>query len=414
MYVSYIIYAIFIILLIWGGKFAGFKDSQMHGDAISFDAMKSLRGFAAIGVIIHHISQTDTFQYASQYGQQNQLSFFVNYGFKLVAIFFFCSGYGLVKSYNSKHNYLQGFIKKRVVKTLIIPYFTSILIYGIWHLIRGDHFAPIQWVTNILGLSMMNEYAWFPIVLAILYLAFYFVFENLEDKKSRYLFIFMIIFFEALFFCINGHFSWWAAFKNWWLLPSAFDNVTWWMQQKVWLFSGEWWINSEIAFLIGIMVAENETELRDWFSHSYWVKLIGMILVYAIVNLISNIIQGRFSYWSELSGSGPGIINKLICFLSQLPQVTCYVIVIYVILMKYNANNPVSRFFSSLSLETYMMNLIFLESFKFLIWDFKKGIPVYKTGYWNLGLYAACVFAGTTIAAIIYRWINRQVNKLVR
>ncbi len=414
MYVTYIVYALFIALLIWGGKFAGFKDSQFHGDAISFDAMKSLRGFAAIGVIIHHISQTDAFQYATQYGQQNQLSFFLDYGFKLVAIFFFCSGYGLVKSISSKHNYLHGFIKKRVVKTLIIPYYVSILIYGVWHLIRGDQFAPIQWVTNLLGLSMMNEYAWFPVVLIILYLTFYFVFENLEDKKSRYTFIFVIIVLEALYFSINGHFAWWAAFRNWWTLPSAFDNVTWWMQQKVWLLSGEWWINSEIAFLIGIMVAENETELRDWFSHSYWIKLLGMIALYALTNLISNTIQYKLSYWSEFSGNGPGIINKMICFISQLPQVTCYVIMIYVIMMKYNAQNPVSRFFSSISFETYMMNLLMLESFRFLIWDFEKGVPVYKAGYWNLGLYAACVIAGTILAAYIYRWINRQVNRYIK
>lgn len=414
MYMTYIIYALFIALLLWGGKFAGFRDSQMHGDSISLDVMKSLRGFAAIGIIIHHISQQDAFQYANQYGQQNELSFFLNFGFKLVAIFFFCSGYGLVKSVNSKHGYLHGFIKKRVVKTLLIPFYVSVALYGIWHIIRGDHFVPLQWITNIIGLSMMNEYAWYPIVLAILYLIFYFIFDNLEDKKSRYLFIFVVISFEALFFCINGHFSWWAAFKNWWLLPSAFENVTWWMQQKVWLFSGEWWINSEIAFLIGIMVAENETELRDWFTHSYWIKLIGMIIVYAITNLIANTAQNTFSYWSEFSGNGPGILNKLICFLTQLPQVTSFVLLIYVILMKYHAKNPVSRFFSSLSLETYMMNLIALQAFSFLITDSETGLPLYTANHWNLLLYAACVFAGTILLAFIYKWINRQVCKLIK
>lgn len=414
MYVTYIIYALCVALLLWGGKFAGFKDSQMQGDSVSLDAMKSLRGFAAIGVIIHHISQADAFQYATRYGQQNQLSFFLNYGFKFVAIFFFCSGYGLVKSFNAKHNYLHGFIKRRVVKTLIIPYFVSIFIYGIWHLIRGDQFAPLQWVTNILGISMMNEYAWYPIVLSILYLAFYFVFENLEDKKQRYLFIFVVMSFEAIYFSINGHFAWWAAFKNWWVLPSAFDNVAWWMQQKVWLFSGEWWINSEIAFLIGIMVAENEDEIRDWFAHSYWFKLIGMIAAYIIMNFIANTVINRFDYWSEFRGNGPGIFNKLICFIAQIPQVTCYVMLIYVILMKYSMDNPVNRFFSKISLETYMMNLIMLESFKFIIWDSEKNAPIYKTGNWNLGLYAACVFAGTILAAFIYKWICSQVSRLIR
>ena len=414
MYVTYVIYAIFVALLFWGGKFAGTKDTQLHGDSVSLDAMKSLRGFAAIGVIIHHISQQDAFQYASQYGQQNELSFFLNYGFKLVAIFFFCSGYGLIKSYNSKHNYLNGFLKRRVVKTLVVPFYVSVLFYALWHIIRGDQFAPMQWVTNFLGLSMMNEYAWFPIVLAILYCTFYFVYENLEDRKTRYVFIFVIILFQGIYFCINGHFSWWAAFRNWWTLPSAFDNVTWWMQQKVWLFSGEWWINSEIAFLAGIFVAENEEEIRDWFSHSYWAKLIGLLAVGIITNFVANITQGTLGYWSEFSGNGPGIKNKLICYIFQLPQVVSYVLIIYMILMKYHADNPVSRFFGSISFETYMMNLIALQACQFLITDSKTGLPIYKAGHWNLGLYAACVFALTILLAFIYKWVNNKINKLIR
>lgn len=413
MYVTYVIYAIFVALLFWGGKFAGFKDKQMHGDTISLDAMKSLRGFAAIGIIIHHISQQDAFQYASQYGQQNELSFFLNYGFKLVAIFFFCSGYGLVRSINSKYHYLNGFMKRRVLKTIVIPFYVSVVIYAVWHIICGDEIAPLQWVTNVIGLTMMNEYAWYPIVLTILYITFYFVFENLEDKKTRYIFILVIILFQGVYFCLNGHFAWWAAFRGWWTLPSAFDNVTWWMQQRVWLFSGEWWVNSQIAFLVGIYVAENEDALRDWFSYSYWAKLIGLVAVGIVTNFVANFTQSSFSYWSEFAGSNPGIKNKLICYIFQLPQVASYVLIIYMILMKYNAQNPVSRFFGSISFETYMMNLIALEAFSFLITDSETGLPLYKAGHWNLGLYAACVFAGTILLAFGYKWINKQVNKLI-
>lgn len=414
MYVTYIIYAIFIGLLFWGGSFAGFKDSQIHGDTVSLDVMKSLRGFAAIGVIIHHISQQDAFQYASQYGQQNELSFFLNYGFKLVAIFFFCSGYGLVKSYHSKHRYLNGFMKRRVVKTLVIPFYVSVALYAIWHIIRGDRIAPLQWVTNALGLTMMNEYAWYPIVLTILYITFYFVYENFEDQKTRNIFLFVIILLQGLYFCINGHFAWWAAFRNWWTLPSAFENVTWWMKQRVWLFSGEWWVNSEIAFLAGIIVAEDEDALRDWFSHSYWSKLIGLVIVGIVTNVVANFTQAKLSYWSEFMGAGPGIVNKIICYVFQLPQVVSYVLIVYVILMKYHAENPVSRFFGSISFETYMMNLIMLQAFSFLITDSKTGLPLYNAGHWNLGLYAACVFAGTILLAFAYKWLNRQVNRLIK
>ena len=57
MYLTCAVYGLCILLLIWGGKFAGFKSTQFHEDSTSLEITKSLRGFAALGVILHHISQ---------------------------------------------------------------------------------------------------------------------------------------------------------------------------------------------------------------------------------------------------------------------------------------------------------------------------------------------------------------------
>ena len=95
-------YYFFFMLLFWGSSSKlGKKDLQK--DIASLDVMKSLRGFAAIGVILHHISQEMIFQ------NGKVLTPFVNAGAFFVAIFFFCSGYGLIKSLDSKENYLHGF-----------------------------------------------------------------------------------------------------------------------------------------------------------------------------------------------------------------------------------------------------------------------------------------------------------------
>ena len=122
---------------------------------------------------LHHISQENAFQWANGYGKAGELSIFVNAGFLFVAIFFFCSGYGLIKSLETKPDYFNGFIKKRILKTLVIPYYVSILIYGIVRFASGERLPASQWITNILGFSMMNDYAWYPIVAAFLYLAFW-------------------------------------------------------------------------------------------------------------------------------------------------------------------------------------------------------------------------------------------------
>ena len=203
MYLTYTVYALIIALLIWGGKFAGFKKDQFHEDSSSLDEMKSLRGFAAIGVILHHISQEGAFQMANGRGNPGELSPFVNAGFIFVAIFFFCSGYGLIKSYETKPDYLNGFMKKRVLKTLVIPYYVSIVIYGLARFGSGERFAPLQWVTNLIGITMMNPYAWYPVIAAILYIAFYLIFKNVKNKKLCYVLMGVVILALGMGFCVN-------------------------------------------------------------------------------------------------------------------------------------------------------------------------------------------------------------------
>ena len=79
MYLTYTVYALILALFIWGGKFAGFKKDHFHEDSSSLDSMKSLRGFAAIGVILHHISQEQAFQWANNFGAKpGELSIFVS------------------------------------------------------------------------------------------------------------------------------------------------------------------------------------------------------------------------------------------------------------------------------------------------------------------------------------------------
>ena len=88
MYLTYAIYAICVLLLLWGGKFSGFGKEKFHEDSTSLEVTKSLRGFAAIGVILHHISQETAFQNANGWNAPGEISIFVNYGYKFVAIFF--------------------------------------------------------------------------------------------------------------------------------------------------------------------------------------------------------------------------------------------------------------------------------------------------------------------------------------
>ena len=417
MYLTYTVYALLLALFIWGGKFAGFKKDQFHEDSSSLDSFMSLRGFAAICVILHHISQENSFQMANGYGSRpGELSIFVNAGYLFVAIFFFCSGFGLIKSLETKPDYFNGFMKKRVVKTLVIPYYVSILIYGVLRFATGERFAPLQWVSHLLGFSMMNEYAWYPVIAAILYTAFYLIFKNIKNRKICYLLMALIIIMMGMIFCVNGHFTWWAGPKNWWLGASPLHEK-WWAQQKVFWLSGEWWINSCPAFFIGMIFARFEMQIRSWFKKFYWGKFALVLLLTLTAYVLSGYGQWHFGWWTEYNGNGPAIGKKIATYFCVIPYSMLFPICLFTIMLKYKVSNPVSRFFGKLSLETYMMNLIAITAFRFLLYKPHPqygSIPVYKAGHYNLAIYFAAVFASTILLGLLYKFLCSLIQKRIK
>lgn len=392
--VTYVTYAIVIGLYIWGGKFAGFGKDKFHDDFMSMDVTKSLRGYAAMGVILHHISQEEMLQ------RQGQLSFFVNAGFFMVAIFFFCSGYGLIKNLDNKPDYLKGFLKKRL-PVIVVPFYVSTLFYLAYRLIIfKEKMPPAKIVTGLIGLTMINEYAWYPIILTLLYVAFYILFKFVKNRKVAMTIMLLVILLLGAIFCVNGHFAWWAKKGNWWMMGQR----EWWMEEKVLWLSGEWWVNSAIAFWIGMLFACNEKAITAWLKKLYWLKLILFFVLAQATHFVATYTQWTYGYWSEWKGDGPHIADKFICYFAQLPQVTFFVIVVFMLLMKYHAKNPVLKFFGKVSLDTYLMNLMALWMCRFIIMN-KAGGPKTELYNWNHGVYIVAVFAVTILLGLIFKMV---------
>ncbi len=411
MYISYVTYALVLLLLLWGGKLARGKGT-FHEDSTSLEVTKALRGFAALGVILHHISQEHAFQVSAGQGHHGELSIFVNAGFFFVAIFFFCSGFGLIKSLDTKENYLEGFLKKRVFKAILIPFYVNAVLFAIFGLAGGYDLPPLRLIAGLLGLTLLNYYAWYPVVLTLLYIAFYFIFKHVKNRKVCFALMFAVIFLQGVFFCFNGHFAWWAGEPNWWVVPGALQNAVWWKQSGVIWFFGEWWVNSSIAFFIGMVFAANEEKIRNWFKKLYLLKLLFCIALFVAFHMLAGFLQWKFGYWSEWAGKGPGILNKFISYLGQLPQVSMFVIMLFAIMLVYHVQNPVLKFMGNISYETYMMNLVAITVFRFLIYNGRS--PLYKAGNYNLALYEVCVLASTIVLALLFKLLNKLVYKLFK
>ena len=403
-YLTYLVYIIVLGITLWGISVK--RHGQIHEDYLSVDAMRSIRGFAAIGVILHHISQEEVFQ------ESGELSMFVNNGYMYVALFFFCSGYGLLKSLDTRPGYMDGFLKKRL-PVIVIPYYVSIVFYGIYNLVAGNHLEPLQWVTNILGITMMNEYAWYPIILAILYVAFYLIFRREGSRTRKFIYMLVVIIAMGMIFCVGGHFPWWAASEpNWWMNPYSSEYDKWWMNQKVWWLSGEWWVNSQIAFLLGMIYETYDEKITGFFARRYPLKFVVLIILTYAADILAEFTTAVIGYWAEYAGNGPAIGEKIICYFAQMPHVVLFTIFIFVFTMKIRTINPVSRFFGKYSLDTYMMNLMPLLIFRPLFLDFPG--RVVKNAATGRALFFVCVFAGTILLALIYHKVNDIVITALR
>lgn len=144
---------------------------------ITKDSTIVLKGFAAIWVIVYHLSQLTDFvinPYIQITGQMH------------VGLFFFLSGYGLASSLQkSKISFFNNFWNKRIVNVLI-PFFFINMIYVIafkflYHTHNESFFLIFKY---IFGIKLINPQAWYVITQIILYVIFYISFKSPKNNKN--------------------------------------------------------------------------------------------------------------------------------------------------------------------------------------------------------------------------------------
>ena len=398
---------LFVSLLIVGRSNKFGQKNKFNDDFTSLEVMKSIRGFAAMGVILHHISQEFAFQ------ESGVLTPFVNAGAYFVSIFFFCSGFGLIKSLESKKDYLKGFVGKRIVKTIVLPFYVNVLVYGLFNLIVKMPLDKVQWVTNLTGVTMMNVYAWFPIVLALLYLVFFICFRFIRKRTVSFVIIFLFMVALGIGTCIEGHYAWWAGEPNWWMTEEGYMNAKWWMMEKVFWFHGEWWVNSAPAFLTGLIFASYEQKIVAFFKKNYTRNFSILLAITVGLYALSEFGQSHFGYWTEFNMRGPEIGNKIATYFCQIPLMSILPVTVFIFMMKYHVCNGVTRFFGKYSLHTYLMNLMALSIFRFLEINTEDS-PFYLGGsYNNLLAYALCVIVATVIFGVLEQKLTDYIQDLI-
>ena len=316
----------------------GCKSSKLHEwqeEPLSLDKSKAIQGFAAVAIIVHHLSQ----ELAEQAGA---IGCFQELGVLFVGIFFFFSGYGLYTSLKTKENYLKGFLKKRLV-TILVPFYMCILVFTVASCICGTKYKPLQLLYTLSGWSLINTHMWYIVEIAILYLAFFLIFRLIKNRTAAT--IVMSLFVIAM---MAGSL----------LLAHGKD-----MSCSFW-FQGEWWYNSSFLFVIGIIFSKHSDGLRRIARKGYVILLPVFAVLTIVLGKQDLYMLRKYSYWSEIPGQDPAYLDKIRCLSVQLPWIIIFVCFILLLMMKFSFGNPVLKFLGSISLELYLIHNLFLTGLR--------------------------------------------------
>ena len=225
-YIVYIYYPLLILLLFYGAKLYG--KNTWNDDFMSLSQTKALQGFFAVCIVFHHLGQKTCAPWLKQEYTVHGLDFFVPIGYLLVAVFLFCSGYGMYKSYLIKDNYLKGFFARRILP-LILAFVTTSFFFLYFRMRMGDKITWFAHPFSVGGPDLFNTYAWFIFALMVLYIGFYVAFRFCKKEKFAIAVLGIIILLYMLY-C------------DWWIY-------------------GDWWYNTVILFLVGLLFAKYEEKI---------------------------------------------------------------------------------------------------------------------------------------------------------
>ena len=330
---------IFAVLLFLGGKPCA--RGEWNDDFLSPSQMKTLRGLSILGVILHHISQKTAAPWLDSTVLRHGLDAFVDLGYFFVAVFFFASGYGLMKSLKSRENYLDGFLDRRW-KPVILAFLSTTVIYYLVH--------PI-----------FSNYTWYIAAILYLYLAFYLCFR----------------------FCRKDGIA--IA-----LLIAATVLYAWVCDRMVF---GTWWYNTAGVFAVGVIFVKAEQKIIRLWKKAYYlifpVTVALMLLCFFFSRELASSLYGMEDYrFYQLS--------RILTVTTQFIGCTSFVFFLLLIGMKYRFHNRALDFLSSISLELYLIHGLFVQLFSFSYFDsvyppllYVKSVPLYTAIVLALSIPAA-------------------------
>ena len=369
--------AFYICIAILGAVLFAGSSRRPANETAFFDRIssKEIQGGLAVFIIFH---QTVVALDASG-DNAGDMRFFYYYGILAVAFFFFSSGFGLIKRWMTDENYIKGFMRRRIF-TVLVPFFICNYIYLTDALLNNiafrKHFGFGEVICSFFGIFLINNEMWFAVEIMILYVAFRFVFAKIKKPLTGILIMTGVVLVMMTIGLFSGH--------------SETGVMSYW-------FKGEWWYNTIFMFPLGMLYAYKEERINKVIRRAFISILIASSVLAVLMDHVHRNLISKHIFWSEYDGSANPVLDKLLGLGQETVYELVFLIFVLTLLSRIKIGNPVIRFFGKISLETIMLNYLFIDKLYFLY-----------TMY-GIGVYLPAVAAGTLVSASLVYLVKNIV-----
>ena len=235
-------------------------------------------------------------------------------GYLSVAVFFFLNGYGLAYSQKTNNDYLNCFIKKRIVPFYITNLFVAFIYYVFKRLIL-ERISLREIVLTFLWGGSLIVHGWYLQTLLIFYIIFYVSYIIFREPNKRR----MSLTVGGLCYC---------------LLCCALKYSPTWYQ-------------SIFAFNLGILWCDYKEQFDLWIEKKW---LLG-------ISLFATSTCGLYIVsFKNFFGNAIGLVSKMM-------SACTFVVVVVLLIFRVNFNNTFSRYLGKYYYEIYVSQGFFLLLF---------------------------------------------------
>ena len=355
--------AILLLVTFYGCRLA--KRNEFVEQIWSREESRMLQAVACVGVILHHVTQQIT-----SYGQayKGPITIMSSMGILFTSIFFFFSGYGLITSIRTNPEYLDGFLKHRLT-IILVPFFVCNCIHVLVRLyVQRIPTTGINIVKAIFGLVLLNGNGWFIVEIFYLYIIFYLLFRFLKNKDLALALLCLATCLIIYVGYCNGH-------------DTSTVGDHW--------FMGEWWYNSTIVFIMGLLFARFKEGVVGFAKKYYPVHLVITTVLFLIIFRWEEYILNTCGYYREFSHIS-NVSSKSITLCAQMLLCIIFMWLVLLICMKVSLGNVVLKKLGLISTEVFLVHGLFLNS----IFDF-KGVKFFY-------IYLIVLVCGIAAAAVVH------------